>query len=135
MRYLILLLSLALSACAAPPRPGNSNIAIETLSRGQVLTGAECTVNTAAGSWRVISPGSAPVGSAAGDLRVACNKNGYRTSEVIYRPYYGGSNSSFGIGIGGGSGNVGVGLGMGFPIGAGGGATYPSRIAVEMNPL
>jgi hypothetical protein len=132
MRYLILLLSLALSACAAT-RMGNSSIGIETVSRGQVLTGAECTVNTAAGSWRVISPASAPVGSPAGDLRVICNKNGYRTSEVIYRPY-GASNSSLGIGIGGGSGNVGVGLGMGFPIGSGGGA-YPSRITVEMNPL
>jgi hypothetical protein len=70
-------------------------------------------------------------------LRVVCNKQGYRTSEIVYRPSgaaYG--NPSVGVGVGGGTGgHVGVGLGLGFPIGLfGGAAGYPSQITVEMNP-
>lgn len=130
MRYFILLLPFMLSACATTGA-GNGAIAIETTSAGQPLAGARCTVSTLAGNWNVITPATAPVGSAGGDLRVICNKNGYRTSEVVYRPSSP-VNSNVGIGIGGG-GRVGVGLGLGIPFGLGGGG-YPSRIAVEMNP-
>ncbi len=130
MRYLILLLPITLAACATMGSY-NGAIAIETTSAGQALVGANCTVNTLAGNWDVTTPATAPVGSASGDLRVVCNKRGYRTSEVVYRPSSP-LNSNVGIGIGGG-GRVGVGLGLGIPVGLGGGS-YPSRIAVDMNP-
>jgi hypothetical protein len=131
MRYLILLLSCAVAACATT---GSSNVgvSVETISKGQLLAGASCIVTTNAGSWTITTPATVAVGSANGDLRVICNKAGYRTSEVVYRsssPV----NSGVGVGIGGGSGNVSVGLGMGIPVALGGGG-YPSRIAVEMNP-
>ncbi|MDQ9171094.1 hypothetical protein Q8A64_11820 [Oxalobacteraceae bacterium R-40] len=131
MRYFIYALPFVLAACATSG-PGGGNVAIETTAGGQPLPGANCVVTTNAGRWNVITPASAPVGSANGDLRVLCNKAGYRASEVVYRPSTP-TNSNVGIGIGGGSGHVGVGLGFGIPIGLGGG-NYPSTITVEMNP-
>lgn len=131
MRYLVLLWPFALAACTTAGS-GNGNIAIETTSKGQAVAGANCVVSTGSGSWNVITPAIAPVGNAYGDLRVACSKSGYRTSEVIYRPSSP-ANSNIGIGIGGGSGNIGVGLGLGIPIGLGG-SGYPTRITVDMNP-
>jgi hypothetical protein len=65
-----------------------------------------------------------------GNLRVSCNKPGYRSSDVIYQAS---GASSFGVGLGGGSGNVGVGLGLNIPLRLRTG-NYPSRITVEMNP-
>ncbi|MDB5841686.1 MAG: hypothetical protein JWQ23_3638 [Herminiimonas sp.] len=143
MRYLIMSFSLALAACATPG-PGNPNIAIETASGGQFVSGADCQVISSAGNWNVTTPAAVPAANSVGDLRVVCNKPGYRTSEVVYRGNgagsyggYGYGGPNVGVGIGGGSGGrVGVGLGIGFPIGGGGGyaAGYPSRILVEMSP-
>ncbi len=131
MRHLILLLPLVIAGCATT---GSSSgvVSIETAWRGQALSGANCAVSTGAGNWNVVTPASVNVGSANGDLRVLCNKAGFRASEVVYRPSspYG---SSMGVGAGGGSGNVGVGVGLSFPISLGGGA-YPSRVTVDMNP-
>jgi hypothetical protein len=130
VRYLILVLPLILSACATTGS-GNGSVLVETTSNGQALPGANCNVTTGAGNWAVVSPATVPVGSASGDLRIICNKAGYRTSEVVYRPSSP-TNSSIGIGIGGG-GRVGVGVGFGIPIALGAGG-YPSKITVEMNP-
>ena len=131
MRHLILLLPLAIAGCATTGTSGGV-IAVETASRGQPLAGANCVVSTGAGTWNVVTPASVNVGNASGDLRVICNKDGFRTSEIVFRP----SNphgSSMGVGVGGGGGNVGVGVGLSFPIRLGGG-TYPSRVTVDMNP-
>lgn len=135
MRYLILLLPVVLVACATPGS-GSGTVLVETSSNGQPLEGASCLVSTSGDSWNVTTPATVPVGGASGDLRVVCNKGGYRTSEVIYRPSSP-TNSNVGIGIGGGSGGhvgVGVGLGLGIPIALGGGNYYPSHITVDMNP-
>lgn len=132
MRHLILLVPIALAACATTGS-GGDGMAIETVSRGEQVTGASCSVSTNAGTWNVVTPASLQGISANGDLRVLCNKPGYRTSEVIHRP----SNplgSSVGLGVGSGGGNVGVGVGLNFPIRVGGGH-YPSRVTVELNPL
>ncbi|HYD59369.1 MAG TPA: hypothetical protein VEC35_03395 [Noviherbaspirillum sp.] len=131
MRHLILFMPLAIAGCATTGSTGGV-VAIETASRGQALTGANCVVSTGAGNWNVVTPASVNVGGANGDLRVLCNKTGFRTSEVVYRPSssYG---SSMGVGAAGGGGNVGVGVGLSFPISLGGGM-YPSRVTVDMNP-
>lgn len=132
MRHLILLLPIALAACATTGSSGG-NVAIETAANGQSLPGAHCMVTTSSGSWNVTTPITLNVGGVNGDLRVVCNKEGYRTSEVIYRPS-GPYGSSVGLGVAGGSGgNVGVGLGMSVPISFGG-RGYPSRVTVNMNP-
>lgn len=131
MRYPVLSLAIALAACATTG-PGSDSVALETYSRGQPLPGANCTVSTASGSWNVVTPATVQIGSANGDLRVVCNKEGYRTSELLFRPSSA-SGSSLGLGVGGGGGHVGVGLGMSVPIALGSGG-YPSRVSVELNP-
>lgn len=130
MLRLILLLPVMLAACATTG--SNGTIAIDTVSRGQPITGAKCMASTSNGSWNFMTPAAVAVGSANGDLHVVCDKDGYRTSEMIFRPAspYG---SSVGLGAGGGGGHVGLGLGLSVPINLGGGG-YPSRITVEMNP-
>lgn len=132
MRRVMWLLPIVLTACSTTGS-GNGNIAIDTTSRGQALSGASCIVTTGSGRWTLITPATAPVGSPRGDLRVICNKSGYRTSEVVYQPSSP-TNSNVGIGLGGGGSHIGVGLGFGIPISLGGG-NYPSRITVEMNPV
>jgi hypothetical protein len=131
MRHLILLLTIALAACATTGSNGGS-IAIETAAHGQPLSGARCVASTGRGSWNFMTPATLLVGSANGDLHVVCNKDGYRTSEMIFRPS-GPYGSSLGLGAGGGGGHVGVGVGLSVPINIGGGG-YPSRITVDMNP-
>lgn len=131
MRYLILLLPMALVACATTGSSGGV-IAVETATGGQELAGANCTVSTNSGTWNVVTPASVMVGNANGDLRVVCNKEGYRTSEMIFRPSSP-LGSSVGLGAAGGGGNVGVGVGLSFPVSLGGG-TYPSRVRVDLNP-
>lgn len=132
MRHLILLLPVALAACATTGSSDGS-ITIETTSRGQAVPGAHCVVSTSAGNWNVTTPATVAVGSGSGDLRVVCDKAGYRTSEMLFKGAQSLSGSSVGLGVGGGSGNVGVGVGLNFPIGASRGA-YPSRVIVDMNP-
>jgi hypothetical protein len=133
MRHLILLLPIALAACATTGS-GGSGISIETASKGQAVSGANCVVSTHGGNWTVTTPATVNVGNVNGDLRVICNKEGYRTSELVFRPYSGGPyGSSVGLGVGGGSGNVGVGLGMSVPLGFGG-RGYPARVTVDLNP-
>lgn len=127
------------SGCATKP-PFDGRVEILTTSREQTLTGADCVVTTDAGSWTVQTPGHATVGDPSGDLRVVCNKAGYRTSEVIHRSRAGrGLNASgtrVGVGVGGGLGGysgVGVSLGFGFPL-TGTASDYPSQVTVEMAP-
>ncbi|HYD96885.1 MAG TPA: hypothetical protein VEC01_16265 [Noviherbaspirillum sp.] len=131
MRRLILLLPLAIAACATTGSSGGK-IDIETAARGQPVAGANCNVNLGSANWNVVTPASIEVGGGSGDLRVVCNKEGYRTSETIFRPS-GPYGSNLGLGVGGGGGNVGVGVGLNFPIRFGGGS-YPSRVTVELNP-
>ena len=127
------------SGCATKP-PFDDRVEILTTSREQPLTGADCVVTTDAGSWTVQTPGHATVGDPSGDLRVVCNKAGYRTSEVIHRSRAGrGLNASgtrVGVGVGGGLGGysgVGVSLGFGFPL-TGTASDYPSQVTVDMAP-
>lgn len=131
-------MTLAVAACATPPV--SSDVSIETASAGQFLPGASCTVQTPEGSFNVTTPATVPVRHTTGDLRVVCNRPGFRTSEVLYRGMgYGGYNGyggpNVGLGLGGGGGNVGFGLGLGFPIGGIRNNSGPSRIVVEMTPL
>ncbi len=141
-RLPVVLSVLFLTACASDSasRVDQSNIEIHAMSAGQPVAGVHCLVSTAAGRWEITPPAVVPVGPPAGDLRVACDKPGYRNSEVLYRPspysYGGTGGSNVGVGIGGGSGNVGVGLGFSLPIGGGGSTAggYPPRIVVELNP-
>lgn len=129
----ILILPLVLTACATTG-PNERGIAIETTFQGQPLPGADCIFSTAAGSWRVTTPAVVDVGPPSGDLRVVCNREGFRTAETIHRAYAQRAGPSVGLGIGGGSRNVGASVGMSVPFGMNTAVRYPSVVRVEMNP-
>lgn len=133
MRYLLFpAVALMLGACAT--MSGDNGILIETTSSRQVLPGASCTASNNNGSWSFATPAIVNVGAAKGDLRIVCNKPGYRTSEYVFRPAGSASGSSVGVGVGGGS-RVGFGIGFSVPIGGMSGGAYPKQVALEMTPL
>lgn len=141
MRRISLLVPVLLFAgCASQPERLPGQVEILSSSRGQALSGALCTVSTAAGQWTVETPASLNVGEPRGDLRVVCQREGYRTSEVLIRGgsgAYGPGSSRVGIGMAGGSGyrsGVGLSLGFGFPIGTSR-PRYPAQVVVDMAPL
>lgn len=134
MRHAIVLLPLLLAACATGGSGAGNTITVEAVSRGQQVVGANCNIINNNGNWNVVAPVALDVGPSNGDLRVICNRQGYRTSEVVFSPYTGASGSSVGVGVGGGGGHVGGGIGLSLPIGGGGYRAYPSRISVEMTP-
>jgi hypothetical protein len=129
----VLALAAMLGACASAPV--SNDVIFETVSRGQPLPDASCLVQTIEGSARISTPARLPLRNTQGDLRVVCDKPGFRTSEVLYRAgLYGAPAGSVGLGVASG-GSVGVGLGFGLPIGGPGPAGIPERVLVEMNPL
>lgn len=129
-----------LAACAGTPdsRPPGQ-VEIQSVALGQPVSGASCTVETGAGRWTVQTPAVVNVGEPSGDLRVVCERAGYRSSEVLIRgtAAAGPGSSRIGLGIGSGVGyrsGVGFSLGFGFPLG-GSRPRYPERLVVEMTPL
>lgn len=130
MRYLLPVLALLLGACATT-EPDGTGIRIETISRNQVIRGARCVASTNRDSWEFMAPATIDPGIPDGDLRIVCNKAGYRTSEYVFRPSQS-SGSSLGIGLGGG-GRVGGSIGLSFPIGGSVGR-YPPKVSIEMSP-
>ena len=137
----VLALPALLCACAStPPRP-EGQIEILTTAQGTPLSGAECTIDTASGSWKVVTPATANVGEPRGDLRVVCQRAGYRSSEVQVRVpgsgYVPGS-TRVGVGVGGGTwgshSGLGISPGFGFPVGGGSRARYPAQVLVDMTP-
>lgn len=134
MRYPVLLLSLALAACATTG-PEQRGILIETTARGEPLAGTPCTVSTAAGQWNIVTPVRLDVGEPSGDLRVVCERKGFRTAETIHRGFAPtGAGPTVGFGIGGGSRHTGASIGMSVPFGRTA-VQYPARVRVDMNPL
>jgi len=133
-RSLILLSTLALAACAT--MGGGNSLTVATVSKGQPVTGVNCNVRTAAGSWNVVPPATIALGDTNGDLRIVCDKPGYRTSEFVFTPTGSyGMPGSIGIGLGGGGGHVGFGVGLGFPVAIGGSrGAYPTQVTMDMNP-
>lgn len=135
MRYFTLVLPLLLAACATTGPGDSGGIAIDTTSNNQVISGAQCVVSNNNGSWTVLTPAVVNTGGVNGDLRVVCNRSGFRTSEFVFRPTPMTSGSRLGLGLGGGGGRIGGSLGISVPIGTGGGGTYPPRVTVAMTPL
>ncbi len=140
-KALMLVCGAMLVGCASQSDNANQgNLEILVASQGQVVPDARCTVNTASRRWDDVRPPTVvPVGPPDGQLRVACQKPGFRDSEVLYSPspYSYAGNPNVGVGVAGGSGGgVGVGFGFNFPVGGGAGPVggYPSRITVEMTP-
>lgn len=139
-RAVPLVFPLLLAACASQPQRPPGQIEILSTTRGQPLAGAYCAVGTGAGSWTVQTPATVNVGEPRGDLRVVCEREGYRSSEVVIRggaAGYGPGSSRVGVGVGSGmryGSGVGVSLGFGFPL-ASGSPRYPAQVVIDMVPL
>ncbi len=135
-----ILFPLLLAACASQPQRPPGQIEILSTTRGQPLPGARCVAETGAGSWTLQTPATIQVGEPRGDLRVVCQRDGYRSSEVVIRGGaggYGPGSSRVGVGVGSGVGygsGVGLSLGFGFPL-ASARSRYPAQVVVEMVPL
>lgn len=79
-----LVLAALLGGCASvTPAPV---VLVETAARGQPLVGAACTAVIGDLRWDVTTPSTIVVGNASGTLRIVCNMDGFRTSELIFRP-------------------------------------------------
>ena len=129
------LLPLWLGACAVAP-PGQPGILLETAVRGQPVAGATCAASIGPVHWDVTTPAVLALGDARGELRIVCEKPGFRTSELIFRSDSGGSfGAASGVSAGFGSGVYGSGLGLGlsFPLG-GTAAHFPKRLVIDLNP-
>ena len=138
----LILFPAMLCACSSTPQRPEGQIDILTTAQGTPLSGAECTVDTGAGNWKVVTPAVVNVGEPRGDLRVVCNRAGFRTSEVLVRGGAGGytpGGTRVGVGVGGGSwgshSGIGISLGFGFPLSGGSRSHYPAQVLVEMTPL
>lgn len=132
MRYALPASSLLLAACATTD-PGDGQVSIVKTDNGRQIFGANCVVMAGGARWDIVTPATLMTGGGSGDLRIVCDKPGYRTSELILPPY-GPSGSGVGLGVGGSSDNIGLGPGFSFPV-ATGGSYYPAQIVVNMNPL
>lgn len=135
MRSLILFAVMLMSGCATGPGGG---MQIDTVSQGQALPGATCVVSTGGESFSVVTPATVTLPPRSGDLRIVCDKAGFRSSELLLQDLAGSvtgwPGSNVGIGIAGGSGGrVGMGVGLSFPFGVGPGGN-PRRVTIEMNP-
>ncbi len=136
--WTVLPLLIVLASCASTVAP-DGRIEILTRAQSQPLSGAQCEVDTGAGKWTVSTPGWVQIGQPQGDLRVVCNKDGYRSSEVVFRRGSTGGvpgATRVGVGMGGGFGGysgVGISLGFGFPLSSGR-TSYPSQVVVDMTP-
>lgn len=128
---LLPLLPVLLTACAAAPaaEPG---VVLETAARGQPVAGAVCMATIGSTRWDVTTPAVLATAGARGELHIVCNKPGFRTSELIFRPE-GGVSSGVSAGFGSGGYGSGVGLGLSFPLG-GASAPYPKRLVIDLNP-
>ena len=131
LRSLMPLLGLLLTACAITP-PGEPGIALETAARGQPLAGATCVATIGPMRWDVTTPAVLAIGDARGALHIVCDKPGFRSSELIFRPESGVS-SGVSAGFGSGGYGSGIGLGLSFPLG-GASARYPKRLVIDLNP-
>lgn len=130
-RAAVLLLPSLLMACAGMS-PGESGILLETAARGQPMIGATCSATMGSARWNVKTPAVLAIGDARGALYIVCEKPGFRTSELIFRPETGSTGAaSAGFGVGGY--HSGIGLGLSFPLG-GAATNYPKRLVVDLNP-
>ena len=131
VRSAALVLPLLLAACVSTPG-SEPAIVLETAARGQPEPGANCVASIGSVRWQVTTPAVLAVGGARGELHIVCDKPGFRSSELIFRPEAGAA-SGASIGFGSGGYGTSIGLGLSFPL-SGASATYPKRLVIDLNP-
>ena len=119
LRLLLLAVAAQTLVGCATNGTADNGLSIDTAARGQSLAGSACTAMIDDMRWDIVTPATIAVDGARGELRVVCNHPGFRTSELIFRPFS----------VGGATGSAGTGL----PSNNFGGR-YPKRLTLDMNP-
>lgn len=127
--YLIPLWLIVLTACTTVDSNNGAETLIETTINGKPLSDAHCIINTNNENWTVTTPSNVKLGPINGDLRIVCNKQGYRTAEIIFKSLSTFSGSNVRFVAGGGSGHVEGGVVVPIRLNR---ENYPSRITVDL---
>jgi hypothetical protein len=116
-----LLVASSLTGCASIVSGHNQPVSVNTGS----VTNARCSLENSKGTWYIPStPGSTVINRAYGDLKVVCQKSGYRNGTKSVASHTKGM--AFGNVVFGGV------IGAGVDVASGAAYDYPTDISVPM---
>jgi hypothetical protein len=116
------LAAVSLSACASITKGTSQSVSINTAP----VQGANCTLQNAAGTWTVVSPGAVTVPRTKHDINVRCEKTGYQAGVGTLKS--GTQLMSAGNLILGGV------IGLGVDAATGAMNDYPEQVTVTLTP-
>lgn len=84
MKKLIPLLgAVVLTGCASISGQPTQPLTVTTLHNNQEITGVSCTLNNDAGSWSIVTPGTATVRKSTGDMTIICRRDALAGDSTI----------------------------------------------------
>lgn len=115
---------LALAGCGSIFTGTSQTLTVETVEGGNRVQGAQCIVGNTKNSMNLVSPGTATVSKAHGDLTVRCEKDG----KYVVKPVASSFNAVSMLGI-----LIDLGI-FSIPIDmiAGGAWKYPTNVQVDL---
>ena len=125
MKYLsFLLVALSVTGCASITTGNSQVISVETRDKGQMVSGAMCTMTNPKGTYYITSPGTVTIRRAYDDLNVKCEKEGLQPGLLTVKS----TTKAMAFG------NILFGGIIGGAIDAGSGAAYdyPPLVSVQM---
>lgn len=102
----------------------NQILSVKTISAGQSVADAQCSLENGKGTWFVKTPGSVTVHRADGAMNVNCKKDGYQPAVMAVKSTT--KSMAFGNILFGGL------IGDGVDMSDGAAHNYPSLIAISM---
>jgi hypothetical protein len=117
---------LALGACASILDGSSQSLSVKTVSSGNDVAGAQCSLTNDKGVWYVVSPGSVTVHRSYDPLNVKCEFNGYTPNTGAVPS--GTKGLAFGNILFGGL------IGAAVDVGTGSAYDYPNPIIVNLQP-
>lgn len=124
----VLVLLVMGSGCASMLGSKEQDISIKTVSKGDMLDDAQCSLNNSEGTWYVKTPGSATVHKSTSDLSIKCEKEPHLPGTSLVKSS---ANSTM-------LGNIllpGGLIGAAIDAGTGAGFDYPELITVAMGEI
>ncbi|MDD4936522.1 MAG: hypothetical protein PHT60_12195 [Acidiphilium sp.] len=127
MRFLPLVILFPIVGCASIVDGTRQTLSVETISDGQSVAGAQCSLKSNKGTWFVNTPGTVSVHRGYDKLNVKCAKSGYQPGiEAV-------ASSTKGMAFG----NILFGgiIGAGVDMSTGAAYDYPDLIKVPIQPI
>lgn len=118
---------LALAGCASIVDGTNQTVSVQTMSGGQSLSNAQCTLQSNKGTWFTNTPGTVTIHRGYDALHVTCAKPGYQSGVATV------ASSTKGMAFG----NILFGgiIGTGVDMASGAAYDYPDLISVPMQSV